>query len=45
MAINDLCLRKILEMEVKSSLTRLIYKENKASKKCIINCISNSCEA
>ncbi len=45
MVINNLCFRKSLKNEAESSLTRLIFNENKVSKKCIIYCISNSCEA
>ncbi len=42
MVINNLCFRKSFKNEAKSSLTRLIFNENKASKKDIINCISDS---
>lgn len=45
MVINNLCLRKSLRNTAKSSLARLIFNENKASKKRIKHCISNSCEA
>jgi hypothetical protein len=42
MVINDLSLRKRLENKAKSSLTRLYLIKNKASKKLVRYCYSNS---
>lgn len=45
MVINSLCLRKSLKNEAKSSLTRLIFIKNKASKNRIKYCFSDSYKA